>query len=253
MERLPETCNEILATLPLFAGYDLEAPEMEAVARHLEGCESCRRACDRARNARAVLGSLREPKVGREAGPDLWSGVRSQLVEEGLLQSGPRVARPFAGSRWWMGSAAAAALLVVGLLGTREGGPWGRSDGPVSEVPVPPVQTAVADTTSDPSGFAASDQATGNDRSGDLGAGGAVSRPAVGELVGQGASAMLGGSPGEHAVLAPEGSHGRPLRRLEPGEHGLYEQAVLEAARSAASPSQGGGAWNGQRRLLGVR
>ena len=272
MERLPETCSEILATLPLFAGYDLEAPEMEAVAAHLERCEGCRDACERARRAREVLGSLRDDGEARGASPDLWAGVRSQLVTEGLLSSGPRVARPSVSSRWWMGSAAAAAVvLIVGLLGRPDApnqlgqlgqlgpsGPEGFVAGPQAASEgdsVPPVQLeAVALENSPASGSEGINQRS-------EWVGGAVSKPVNGQLVGNGL-APTGSRIGQPRATTARDTEsvqaaavGRALRPLQPGEAGLLERAQEErAARDVrlfyVMPCQGRKA---QRELSGIR
>lgn len=245
MERLPETCSEILATLPLFVGYDLEAPEMDAVASHLEGCEPCRVACDRARGAREVLGSLREPEADRGTGPDLWAGVRSRLASEGLLDkrsrlaptraSGPRPApRPVSGpvvGRW---AAAAAAALVLTVAG--------RSFLTHEESSLPDGRGPAAVVAEGAEAGAASQLAAGDEPTVEPGA---QSRPMRGSLVGQGAGGGVAVSPAEAAPIAPEGSEGRALRRLEPGEAGLYEQALRERQVQRAE--------NQMKRFLGIR
>ncbi|MFT5050215.1 MAG: hypothetical protein ACI8QZ_001614 [Chlamydiales bacterium] len=263
MERLPETCTEISATLPLFAGYDLEAPEMEAVAKHLERCEECREACDRARRAREVLGTLRsEPGSRGEPGPDLWDGIRSQLITEGLLESGPRVARPFFSPRWWAGNAAAAAAVVIISFGVL------RDSGDLSNTDPQPGTPATAQASSAGSVAALHDAADNPATDAAQPVTGAQPRstriPADASLVGHGTvpGRRMGGqgfqprpdAAGQNATTPTDGQT-RPLgelRRLEPSELGLYEQALQNARIVPLQVRQGGSA-NRQWRVSGIR
>lgn len=135
-------CTDVLAALPLYVGQDMDSAELEGVALHLNGCDPCTAEHDRAQSARAVL--VAGAWVGPESeGPSLWEGVRAGMVAEGLIAGGPRLVsgpaglagtRPRAttrvpGSRWWIGSGAAAAALffAFGLSGLL--GPLGSSGG----------------------------------------------------------------------------------------------------------------------------
>jgi len=246
MDRLPETCTEICATLPLFAGYDLEAPEMEAVAKHLERCQGCREACDRARRAREVLGTLRsDPGPRGESGPDLWGGIRSQLITEGLLKSGPRVARPFTSPRWWVGSAAAAAAVLLLSLGAlRDFGAGPTTDQPAGAPAAGPGPVASADLTNTPEQDLARVKTPAAES-------GPARIPAEVSLVGHGTTPGRRNPVPVVPANQPARSLGK-LRRLEPGELGLYEQALRDA-RLIPIQIRSGGSANRRRRLSGIR
>ncbi|MCP3919792.1 MAG: hypothetical protein GY711_30015 [bacterium] len=160
---LPETCEEFEAALPLFVGSDLEAGEMDAVRRHLDGCESCRLELRRAQTARDVLIGLRDEHASALDGPSLWEGMRDVLGAEGHFAGEPngvpnRVSalRAAAGAastpRPWRrvggrlgigGIAAAAAVLFAFTLAGRFGpaadptGAPGAGLRPMSSVAVP--------------------------------------------------------------------------------------------------------------------
>lgn len=80
MEYPRDACLEVRAALPLFVGRDLESEELNAVEDHLAGCPACQEVHGRARTARGVL---LEHRVG--TAPDLWTGVRTALRDEGRL------------------------------------------------------------------------------------------------------------------------------------------------------------------------
>lgn len=120
-------CNIVDERLPLFVGGDLDPEALEAVRTHLAGCPPCRE-----REARAV--GAREAYRGalvQEASPDLWPGVRAALERDRLLET--ETPAPLAPVLRGPGfrrvrriAAAAAILLVAGLLVTRPwGGPFG--------------------------------------------------------------------------------------------------------------------------------
>jgi len=124
MERLPENCIDVQGLLPLWVGSDLEPHELDAVRSHLKECNECRALADRGQAARAVFMTLREEEEETSAAsPELWQGIRSRLLEEGVLgpadshaqrelaSVGPRVSRSW--GRW--GGVAAAAALVITL------------------------------------------------------------------------------------------------------------------------------------------
>lgn len=107
-----ESCSDVRAALPLWAGGDLEPDENQAVQRHLDLCEGCRGSAELADVSRRELVLQLEGSIGKT--PDLWSGVRAQLIAEGETSLAPVLAGP--GS--WMrragiGVAAAAAALLV--------------------------------------------------------------------------------------------------------------------------------------------
>lgn len=110
MEPKSEPCLEVQHLLPLYVGADLDPAEMDLVAEHLNGCEECRASNLALLGARERISSLAEASWTLRT-PDLWSGVRAGLVQEGLL------GRPSI-SRWQrlrVGGFAAAAALVVSL------------------------------------------------------------------------------------------------------------------------------------------
>lgn len=122
----PETCLEIRSALPLFVGQDLEADEAKTVEEHLIECGSCREAHDRAREAREALVGMERPSDS----PDLWSGIRATLAEEGLFrQAGPRLVQDpvtpaprFRLLPVGLASAAAAVLCAFALQGAMGSG-----------------------------------------------------------------------------------------------------------------------------------
>lgn len=154
MERLPESCTEVQAALPLYAGGDLDPREMDAVRTHVEGCPRCEVRAQRARTARARLATLRaeEPTV------DLWPGIRAQLEAEGWLTTEgrpapvprPRALRP--APLWRRGAlaaaAAAAALLAVSQLlsppTVEDGGAGAQVTAPARAIAATPVSAPSA-------------------------------------------------------------------------------------------------------------
>ncbi len=107
-----ESCSDVRSALPLWAGGDLEPGENQAVKKHLDLCESCRGSAELADLSRRELVLQLEGSIGKT--PDLWSGVRAQLVAEGEAPQAPVLAGP--GSwirRTGIGVAAAAAALLV--------------------------------------------------------------------------------------------------------------------------------------------
>jgi hypothetical protein len=88
-------CSEAQAELPLFVGGDLESSCHERVAVHLATCEPCRSALAGANDAREVLrvglnktADLHGAFVASSSEPSVWSGLRSQLHAEGLINVG---------------------------------------------------------------------------------------------------------------------------------------------------------------------
>lgn len=132
MDYPQDTCFEVRAALPLYVGQDLEHEELRAVAEHLADCPACEELHARARDARLVLSDRRD-ELDAAPVPDLWSDVRVQLRDEGLLAPiGPRslkaAAEPLsvAGRRHFlvvgMASAAAAILCTFLLTGGFQSG-----------------------------------------------------------------------------------------------------------------------------------
>ena len=147
------SCSQVRERLPLYVGEDLEAGVMVLVRRHLAECGACRRAADRAAQARGAFAThLAEEALLQ---PNLWAGLRAELVREGRIQASPHEAnrdanrsvatpegpRPLAAEsgvrrprllRYAGGLAAAAAIVMVATLVPS---PWNRSgDGGVREV-----------------------------------------------------------------------------------------------------------------------
>ncbi|HVS20051.1 MAG TPA: hypothetical protein VMT18_15710 [Planctomycetota bacterium] len=110
------TCSEVRALLPLAVGDDLAQDQAAGVADHLAGgCAECSEAL---RELTRVRGHLLElPQRSPAPAVDLWPGVRTALLEEGLLQRGGVVIRRarFGARGAWL-STAAATLLVAGAL-----------------------------------------------------------------------------------------------------------------------------------------
>jgi hypothetical protein len=78
-------CSDVLGEIPLYVGGDLESPAREQLEKHLEHCPACRDALGRASEARAVLRDhLGNPGIDASR-PILWPGIRSRMLEEGLL------------------------------------------------------------------------------------------------------------------------------------------------------------------------
>ncbi|MFT5154989.1 MAG: hypothetical protein ACI841_004997, partial [Planctomycetota bacterium] len=137
MESLPENCNEVRALLPLFVGEDLEPQEMVAVQAHLVSCGSCEQYFHRASDARAAL--VQDCRQRSESQPfnpvtdDLWSGLRTNLQDEGLIAtsagnltgatpvagpaSAPAALRPI--RRLWVGTLSAAAAVLFAMFLTQ--------------------------------------------------------------------------------------------------------------------------------------
>lgn len=106
---IPENCMDVRNALHLYVGADLEAEVQVAVARHLEGCASCRAQATDAQAARAALLGL---AIDAPLTTSVWSEVRAQLVREGRLSGAPAARR----SPWWIVPAAAAASVAAVLL-----------------------------------------------------------------------------------------------------------------------------------------
>jgi anti-sigma factor RsiW len=131
-------CALAEARLALYVGADLDPADQRLVGEHLAHCASCTESVRRLREARQLYFEV----ASREPAVDLWPGVRSALVAEGVLDpadarraptSAPHVApAPVVGAdrRWVLVaplSMAAAALLIAGLW--RVGGGAGPSVG----------------------------------------------------------------------------------------------------------------------------
>ena len=111
MERVPESCADVLSNLPLYVGADLEPEVQAAVDNHLAACSECRMAADRVQASRQVLWSeFAETEVPAEL--DLWAGLRPQLADEGLFAGVP-ARRPI--PMWRVASYAAAAALLFSV------------------------------------------------------------------------------------------------------------------------------------------
>lgn len=81
-------CTEAREKLPLYVGGDLDREVLETLRSHLERCDECHRMVQQAVQARRELVlAFRERTEGPK--PDLWSGIRAQLVSEGrILEDG---------------------------------------------------------------------------------------------------------------------------------------------------------------------
>jgi anti-sigma factor RsiW len=111
-----DICAEVQNGLPLYVGGDLEPSAATDIARHLEGCATCKDRERAARDARKLLVSALA--LSERRGPDLWPNVRAVLTEDALIRSQP--AAPVASARksrpaWAKYSLAAAAALLAGL------------------------------------------------------------------------------------------------------------------------------------------
>lgn len=77
-------CTEAREKLPLYVGGDLDRDVLETLRAHLERCDECHRKVQEAMQARRELVlAFRERSQGPK--PDLWSGIRAQLVSEGRI------------------------------------------------------------------------------------------------------------------------------------------------------------------------
>jgi hypothetical protein len=123
-------CSEVLAELPLFVGGDLEAPGRDDLARHLEGCGSCREALAAAAEARAVLVEHLE-RTASAPSASVWPALREELRAEGLVRpaGAPEPARA-AGRLLRLVPAAAAAAAVLALALLRGGDAPGPAPAP---------------------------------------------------------------------------------------------------------------------------
>jgi len=137
MERVPESCADVLSGLPLYVGADLEPEVQAAVDRHLQACGECRMAADRVQAARQVLWSeYAETEVPADL--DLWDSLRPQLADEGLFEGVP-ARRPL--PMWRVASYAAAAALLFSITIL-------QFTGPASPVAVPGNPIAITDGAS---------------------------------------------------------------------------------------------------------
>lgn len=89
------SCNEAREKLPLYVGGDLDREVQETLRSHLERCADCHRQVQEAVAARRELVLAFRERVQGEK-PDLWTGIRAQLVAEGriLEDAGGRPVRP---------------------------------------------------------------------------------------------------------------------------------------------------------------
>jgi len=119
MERVPESCADVLSNLPLYVGADLDPEVQAAVDRHLQACSACRVAADRVQASRQVLWSeFAETEVPADL--NLWSSLRPQLADEGLFDGIPaRRSMPL----WRVASYAAAAALLFSITVLQFTGP----------------------------------------------------------------------------------------------------------------------------------
>ncbi len=114
-------CSGTRQNLHLYLGGEIEPAGIREVEHHLEHCPGCRAELATARDAReryltAVVDSDAEEL-------DLWPGVRSRLVSEGILDPRHQAGPP--GTSWsrrapWIAAAAAALLLALPFLQSGE-------------------------------------------------------------------------------------------------------------------------------------
>jgi hypothetical protein len=102
------SCGSIAASLPLFAGGDLDARAAEGVRAHLRDCAACR--AEAARLQQATL-RLRRFAAAPGAGVDeaMFEALHRDIL--GRVAASAEPMRP----RWWPWTVAAAALLTVGF------------------------------------------------------------------------------------------------------------------------------------------
>lgn len=86
-----QACAEMRAALPLFAGGDLDPEEQATVQQHLDRCPSCALQLAPWVDVRDELARERSRQDRLEV-PDLWQGIRAELVREGRLR--PEVTEP---------------------------------------------------------------------------------------------------------------------------------------------------------------
>jgi len=148
MERLPENCTDFQALLPLYVGSDLDPVEQDAVRFHLKDCEECRALAQRGERARLALAGQGD-QTGGFSESRLWAGVRTQLLSDGILEpeartvgaasAGPRLSLVRTNWRTWVGSAAAAALVITFGVSRYSGSP-------AELIPTPnPIATVVSE------------------------------------------------------------------------------------------------------------
>ena len=106
------SCADVLEQLPLFVGADLDDETALRVVEHLERCEPCRLAEGQAAAARARLVETFEEEV-RGGGPNLWAGIRTGLVKEGLIEGAPA---PLLAGPWRRAAAVAVAAAVLAIV-----------------------------------------------------------------------------------------------------------------------------------------
>src|SRR5262245_8580636 len=134
------SCGEVREKLPLYVGGDLDPDVLEAVRGHVELCAECARSLGKAAGARRVLVSAFRAQEGDVEQPNLWPGIRSKLLVEGLVrpegEAATRTVAPTTRRTSWAWAlpprAAAAALALYLQLGDessilpREQGPRPR-------------------------------------------------------------------------------------------------------------------------------
>lgn len=139
------SCNEAREKLPLYVGGDLDREVLETLRSHLERCADCHRQVQAAVAARRELVLAFRERVQGEK-PDLWTGIRAQLVAEGriLEDAGGRPVRPLETSesftharrrlRWSRALAPLAAAAVV-LFVLQLSGVFSELSGPKHDRP----------------------------------------------------------------------------------------------------------------------
>lgn len=156
-------CALAEARLALYVGADLDPADQRLVGEHLAHCASCTESVRRLREARQLYFEV----ASREPAVDLWPGVRSALVAEGVLDpadarraptSAPhRAPAPVtsatasADRRWVLVaplSMAAAALLIAGLWRVGGGGLFGGGGAPSVGAPDVAVDTGAVQVES---------------------------------------------------------------------------------------------------------
>ncbi|MHC4263537.1 MAG: hypothetical protein ACYSWX_13505, partial [Planctomycetota bacterium] len=163
----PLDCGTVRHLIPLHVGQDLEDQAGRLVDEHLVGCDACAAELARAEEARQVYFEA----GNREAGVDLWPGVRAGLIAAGQLEGDarpslrPEPMAPFTSRpsgvasvapirRLWVASAAAAAMLLtaVAAIQLAPGGGTGSEEmhtGPEIASETPTVAPAVGVAQSD--------------------------------------------------------------------------------------------------------
>ncbi len=260
METLP-TCDDVRGCFPLYVGGDLEEPLVRQVLEHVHGrehqagCGKCAAELASAEHARRALLAL--PSEAPED-LDLWQDLHLRLRSEGILGARPHAAparrrtwRRLAGYPGYIGAAAAAAVLGIGVWFSDAAAPISPGAGDAA----PPSATVAGRAEPGVTSLAQAlrDRAAARPAGGATAPSSALRRPVAGPRTALPFNATVSWTPSSRLAAPGARSFSRRTSgaRVLPVASSLASGAAAQASSGSAfpgSPSLGDPALGGLRR-----